>query len=61
MTLAEFNQQGWRPNMWAEYKGKVYSIASCDFDEALVGLDGVIENSDDISWVRCENITLITK
>lgn len=61
MTLAEFNQQGWRPNMWAEYKGKVYAIASCDFEEQLVGLDGVIEYCDEITWVRCENINLITK
>ena len=38
---------------------EIYRIGSCDFEEKLVGLMGVIASEPDcISWVRCENVTL---
>lgn len=61
MTLDEFNKTRWTVGMRAKYHGddQVYPIASCDFGEQLVGLKGVIQNEpDEISWVRCENVTL---
>ena len=61
MTIDEFNNTSWRPNMFAMYKGNLHLIASCDFEECLVGLDGVVLGSEEISWVRCENIELVTK
>ena len=59
MTIEEFNATGWKPGMMAEYHGETFRIASCDFEEKLVGLIGLIRNEpDEISWVRCENITM---
>lgn len=58
MTLEEFKATGWLPRMAAIYQGKRYEIGSVDFEESLVGLDGVVIGSDDYCWVRCENITL---
>ena len=38
---------------------EIYRIGSCDFEEKLVGLIGVIASEPDcLSWVRCENVTL---
>lgn len=58
MTINEFNNTGWRVNMFAIYHGRTYPIVSCDFEEALVALDGVVLGTEDPSWVRCENIEL---
>jgi hypothetical protein len=58
MTIKEFNETGWSGGMFCLYKGKQHAIGSCDFEEGLVGI--VDESIDDISWVRCENITLVT-
>jgi hypothetical protein len=60
MTIEEFDKQGWGCEMIAKYHqdGKEYPVVSCDFIEKLVGLFGVVSNSDDVSWVRCENITI---
>jgi len=59
MTIAEFNAMGWTPGMTADYQGKTYPIASCDFEEQLVGLQRVLEcESEDVVWVRCENVTV---
>ena len=44
--------------MKAEYKGGVFDVGSVDFEESLVGLHEVIPNLDEITWVRCENISL---
>ncbi len=61
MTIEEFNATGWGAGMSARYKGATYEIASCDFDEQLVGLLGVVTNEPgSVSWVRCENITVAT-
>lgn len=61
MTIEEFNNTGWSGGMTAQYHhdGKNYPVASCDFAEQLVGLKGIVQNEpDEISWVRCENISL---
>lgn len=58
MTLEEFKNQAWGYGMKAEYKGGVFDIGSVDFEESLVGLHEVIPNLDEITWVRCENISL---
>jgi len=63
MSAAEYDNTGWTGQMKAEYRGKVYAIGSCYFPERLVGLVGVCEGtdeSDDYTWVRCENIKLLT-
>lgn len=58
MTVEQFKATRWGPRMHAIYKGENYPIIACNFDECLVGLTGVTLGSDDIDWVRCENITL---
>jgi hypothetical protein len=62
MTIEEFDKQGWVPGMMARHHrdGNEYQIASCDFEEKLVGLLGMVDGvSDDfLSWVRCENVTI---
>ena len=60
MTIEQFNATGWTAGMKARYTdGEIYAIASCDFGEHLVGLKGVVQNEpDEVSWVRCENVTL---
>ena len=56
MTKEEFNATGWTPGMTADYQGKTYPIASCDFEEQLIGLHRVLDGApEDIVWVRCEN------
>jgi len=59
MTLEQFKNQGWGPNMRCDYRygGNSYQIAAIDFEESLVGLKDPL-NDDKIPWVRCENITL---
>jgi hypothetical protein len=59
LTIDEFNKTGWYPNMFALYQGRKHPIVSCDFEEALIALDGVVLGTDEPSWVRCENIELI--
>ena len=59
MTVDEFNSTEFGCGMFAMYKGGKYPIASCDFDECLIGLDGVVQGSDDPTWVRCENVELV--
>lgn len=59
MTLEEFNKTSWHPNMLAMYHCRKYLIAACDFEEYLVALEGVVQGSEEPSWVRCENIDLV--
>ena len=58
MTLEQFKSQGWTQNMRCEYGGAVYTIASVDFDESLVGLKNPLDENE-ITWVRCENVKLL--
>ena len=48
---------GWTGGMKCIYQGKDHSIGSCEFEEKLVGLS--VDYSDDLAWVRCENIELV--
>lgn len=59
MTIDEFNKTGWCCGMKAKYKGEIYPIASCDFEEKLVALPGVTLGTDEPNWIRCENIEII--
>ncbi len=61
MTVEEFLNTGFRSGDNANYKGKEYPIAQVDFEECLIGLLMEIPGGDpdDVSWVRCENITLV--
>ena len=60
MTLDSFKKQLWTAGMKVRYHGdgKIYHVASCDFEEKLVRLRGGVRN-DSISWVRCENVSLV--
>jgi len=61
MTIEQFNSTRWTFGMKAKYSdGEIYPVASCDFGEKLVGLKGVVQSEpDEVSWVRCENVTLM--
>lgn len=59
MTHEEFDETRWSVNMKGEYRGDIYPIVSCDFEERIVALDGVTLGSDEPNWVRCENVTLV--
>ncbi len=59
MTFEEFNNTNWGAGMFALYQGTKYPIVSCDFEEKLVALEGIVQGSDEPSWVRCENIELL--
>ena len=62
MTIDEFNETLWTVGMRGRYKdGIIYPIATCDFDEALIGLDGVVSGSDDPMMVRCENVDIVSE
>jgi hypothetical protein len=56
MTLEEYDKTGWTGNMKAEYRGQIYDIGAANFPEYLIALD---DGTDDYTWVRCENITLV--
>ena len=61
MTIDEFNSTQWKPGMRGCYKGGlVYPIACCDFEEQLIGLDGLTLGSEEPTMVRCENVELVT-
>lgn len=59
MTIEQFNKQGFGAGDKALYKdGKVYDVATVDFEEQLIGLLMNIPGGepDDVSWVRCESV-----
>lgn len=62
MTLDQFEKTRWTSGMKAIYHrhNKVYLIDACDFVEHLVGLQQfLINDPDKVTWVRCENITIV--
>jgi len=62
MTAREFDKTGFTGQMKCIFQGKEYQVASVDFEERLIGILEMIsgaESEDDISWKRCENITII--
>lgn len=63
MTREEFAQTRFTANMKAEYKGHIYNVISVNFEEGLFGLfDSEIDfdGNDDLFWVRCESVKLVT-
>ena len=63
MTKTELRYHVFKAGDKAKYKGKIYKIASVDFQEYLLGLRMNISGDDpnDIIWVRCENVYFIGK
>lgn len=62
MSIDEFNETGWGFHMKAVYHGSVHLVASCDFEEKLVGLVGIVGNAPEkIVMVRCENVRLLPR
>ena len=62
MTQEEFEKTGFTGNMKCIFKNKEYEIGTVDFEERLIGIYEMIsgaESEEDISWKRCENITLV--
>ena len=61
MTQDEFDSTRWGADMAALYHrdNETHDVVSVDFQEKLVGLEGVTAGSDEPNWVRCENITLV--
>jgi len=56
MTQEQFRNQKWGVAMECTYKDKTRDIISVDFEEDLIGL--TTDWSDQIQWVRCENVEL---
>ncbi len=58
MTRQEFKKRLFSAKDRAIYKGKIYNVASVDFEEDLIGLHLNISGGEpgDVSWVRCESI-----
>lgn len=60
MTQQEFDALLLSPGMIAKYGGNWYSVISCNFPERLFGLgDDSTEETANLLWVRCENVTQI--
>lgn len=59
MTAEEFKHTRFGANTKILHKEHLYSIASVDFDEFLIGLSINDEHNDIIEWVRCENCEII--
>lgn len=59
MTISEFNKTRFNCGMFAIYEGNKYQIVSVEFDEALIGLSGVVFGSEAPYWVRCENVEIV--
>lgn len=60
MTREEFSQSKFKAGDRAIYDGNEYVVASIDFKEQLIGLLGVIDNSDELTWVRCESVEYLS-
>ena len=59
MTTEQFGRQSFGAGDKARYKnGKVYDVATVDFEEQLIGLRMNISGGEegDVTWVRCENV-----
>lgn len=58
MTAEQFDNTAFGFGMLALYKDTEYFISEVDFEERLIAIKE-IENSDNVSWKRCENITSV--
>ena len=63
MTVDEFNNHRFGANMFVEYQGEKMYVISLSFPEALFGLvpDKSDYDPDEWSWVRCENILILSE
>ncbi len=61
MTQQEFLSTSFGKGDEAIYKKKSYRIKSVDFEEMLIGIIGLFDESDedDVTWLRCENIEYV--
>lgn len=61
MTQEQFENAKFKSKMNVVYKGKRRRIASVDFEEKLFGLhpEEHSRETEQIEWVRCENVTSI--
>ena len=60
MTIEEFKNTEFSEGMKVLYEGVENEIASVDFKEMLVGLEGDNDIEEpETHWVRCENVTLL--
>ena len=57
MTKNEFLATGFHAGMSAEYEGEIKPVVSVCFVEMLFGLAD--NDSDELRWVRCENVNLV--
>ena len=58
MTTKEFDEARWRCGMKAEFRGDIYDIASCNFEDRTVAICKD-KNGDTIEWVQCESVTIV--
>lgn len=58
MTIEEFDIMKFRAGMNFFYHGKVRKIASVNFEEKLIGVIEDEYDPNEISWARCENVTV---
>ncbi len=62
MTQDEFDKFSWGAGLKARYDGEIYTVASVDFFERLIGLSELrakLPTADDIRWCRCENVEVL--
>ena len=56
MTISEFNKTRFCCVMFAIYEGIKYQIVAVEFDEALIGLHGVVSGYDGIAIANKQNV-----
>jgi len=62
MTIEEFDNHNFAAVQYCAYKEQFdLKIKSVDFEEKLIGLDLKIsgDKKGTITWVRCENVTIL--
>ena len=55
MTRDEFNNTKFTANTTALKDGEWHPVVMIDFEEAILGLD-MFNDSDNLSYVRCESV-----
>lgn len=60
MDIQQFKKTAWRADTVARYNadGKIHPVVATAFDEYLVGLE---ITKGEITWVRCENVHLLSE
>lgn len=60
MEIAEFDNMRFSGKTIVEYRGVNYNVESVDFVEKLIGIDIFKDEEYGLSWVRCENVKLVS-